>query len=325
MAHPNLLKDKYIIDVKKQRWLWLSISAIILIPCIVAMIYSIITYPSHTPIKVGIDFTGGTIIKYDIKTNITTDQMADIRNELIKAGVENPVIQNMSTELKTEEGGVNYLLSVTTPFIEEGANTAQVITDVLNKKLEKADLVSTTSVGPTLGKELLKNSLAALALAFVGIVLYLNLRFKLDYAIIAILALLHDALFVIGVFSIMSLLFNIQIDGLFITAILTVIGFSTHDTIVIFDRIRENNRFLAKKSTFTEIINASINQTMVRSINTSFTTLLTLLALYLFGGATIKDFTLAMILGILIGTYSSIFFATVLLDMWEEKRSQKRA
>ena len=114
MAHPNLLKDKYLIDVKKQRWLWLSFSALLLLPCIVCMIYSTITYKSHTPIKVGIDFTGGTILKYDVKTNITTDEMAIIRTKLNEAGIENPVIQNISTDLKTEEGGVNYLLSITT-------------------------------------------------------------------------------------------------------------------------------------------------------------------------------------------------------------------
>ncbi len=321
MAHPNLLKDKYIIDIKKQRWLWLSISALLLLPCIACMTYSILTYESHTPIKVGIDFTGGTILKYDIKEGITTDKMADIRTQLHEAGIENPIIQNISTDLKTEEGGVNHLLSITTPFIDENSDKADVVTKILNDNLPKAELVTTNSVGPALGKELLLNSMATLALAFIGIVLYLNLRFQLDYAVIAILALAHDTLFVIGVFSIMSLLFNVQIDSLFITAILTVIGFSVHDTIVVFDRVRENNRFLAKKCTISEIINASVNQTITRSINTSFTTLLTLLALYLFGGATIKEFTLAMILGILIGTYSSIFFASVILDMWEERKA----
>ena len=114
---------------------------------------------------------------------------------------------------------------------------------------------------------------------------------------------------------------TVQIDGLFITALLTVIGFSVHDTIVVFDRIRENSRYYAKKMTFGEIVDASVNQTMARSINTSFTTLLTLLALYFFGGTTTKDFVLAMALGIIIGTYSSIFFASMLIDFWRDKKT----
>ena len=161
----------------------------------------------------------------------------------------------------------------------------------------------------------------ALCLAFLGIVVYISFRFQSDYAFITFLTLAHDALFVIGFFAIMGIFFDWYIDSLFITAVLTVIGFSVHDTIVVFDRIRENNRFLAKKYTSDEIINASVNQTLARSINTSLTTLITLLALYFFGGATTKEFVLAMILGIIVGTYSSIFFASVLLA-WDKEHAK---
>ena len=136
---------------------------------------------------------------------------------------------------------------------------------------------------------------------------------------------LHDVLFVVGVFSILGLVYNVQIDGLFITAILTVIGFSVHDTIVVFDRIRENLRYYSKKMSFGEIVDASVNQTLTRSINTSLTTLITLLALYFFGGVTTRDFVLAMILGIIIGTYSSIFFCSMLVDFWNDKQQKKDA
>ena len=122
-----------------------------------------------------------------------------------------------------------------------------------------------------------------------------------------------------GIFSILGLFFGVHIDALFVTAILTVIGFSVHDTIVIYDRIRENYKFFNKKLTFDEITNASVNQTLARSINTSVSTLLTLLALYFFGGVTTKDFVFVMILGIIIGTYSSIFFASTLLA-WVKDR-----
>ena len=166
--------------------------------------------------------------------------------------------------------------------------------------------------------------MAALALAFLAIVVYLTFRFKIEYGVIAFLSLFHDALFVVGAFSIFGLLFGVQIDSLFITAILTVIGFSVHDTIVVFDRIRENSKFLAKKATFGEIVNASVNQTLARSINTSLTTLITLTALYIFGGVTTKDFVLAMILGIAIGTYSSIFFASMALAWYMEKKEVRK-
>ena len=139
------------------------------------------------------------------------------------------------------------------------------------------------------------------------------------------MALVHDALFILGFFSILGLLYHTQIDVLFITAILTVIGFSVHDTIVVYDRIRENNRFLAKKMSFAEIANISVNQTLMRSIATSVTTLLTLLALYFLGGETTKDFVLVMILGITIGTYSSIFFASTLLVMYRESKEKQKA
>ena len=163
-------------------------------------------------------------------------------------------------------------------------------------------------------------------MACLGIVAYLSLRFQFDFAVCAILALMHDVVFVVGVFALLGLFCGVQVDGLFLTAILTVIGFSVHDTIVVFDRIRENLRYYAKKMSFGEIVNASVTQTMARSINTSLTTLITLMALYFFGGVTTRDFVFAMILGIAIGTYSSIFFASMLIDFWRDKKGQpKRA
>ena len=158
-------------------------------------------------------------------------------------------------------------------------------------------------------------------MAVLAIIAYLSIRFRFDYALAAILGLIHDVLFVVGMFSLLGLFYNVQIDGLFITAVLTVIGFSVHDTIVVFDRIRENLRYYSKKMTFGEIVDASVNQTLTRSINTSLTTLITLLALYFFGGVTTRDFVLAMILGIAIGTYSSIFFCSMLVDFWNDKKS----
>ena len=330
MANPNLMNQKQIIDVVKFRWLWLTISALLLIPCIAAIIYLMATQANHAPVKLGIDFTGGTILQYAVKGDVDINDIGKIRDDMTKAGFTTPIVQNINNAgvegINNANGGdIKNIISVKTGFIDDKTGeTTNKITEIVGSAVDSPELVQTTSVGPSLGSELLKNSVVALLLAFLGIVVYISLRFKADYAVITLLSLMHDALFVIGVFAIMSIFSNVYVDALFITAVLTVVGFSVHDTIVVFDRVRENKRFLAKKYTFNEIVNASVNQTLARSINTSVTTLLTLGALYFFGGSTTKEFIFAMILGIAVGTYSSIFFASVLLA-WDKEIRDKKA
>ncbi len=330
MSETNVIGNKNIIDVVKYRWMWLVLSILLILPGLGAMIYSTITYPTHTPVKVGIDFTGGTVLQYGVEKSVSNNDVSKLRQILAQNKIENPTIQIISVnndENSNVKNNIKQIISIRTKFIDEKDTTSisQVSGSVM-KEYPKAEMISINSVGPTLGNELFKNSLIAMGLAFLGIVVYLSVRFQLDYAIIALISLLHDALFVLGAFSILGLMYNVEIDSLFITAIMTVIGFSNHDTIVVFDRVRENMRFLAKKASFDEIVNASVNQTLARSINTSLTTLITLLALYFFGGVTTKNFVLAMILGIAIGTYSSIFFASMVLAWhrdWETKKKGK--
>lgn len=330
MANPDLMKRKNIIDIVKYRGLWLSLSAILLIPCIIAICYLIFTQPNHAPVKLGIDYTGGTILQYSTPQDVSVSDIDKIRTKLVKEGFQTPVAQTIKNQnaLEAKEENADApknILSIKTSFLgTDKGESIEKVTKIVDEYVESPVLIQTNSIGPSLGAELLKNSLVALGLAFLGIVVYISFRFQSDYAIIAFLALMHDALFVIGYFAIMGIFFDWYADSLFITAVLTVIGSSVHDTIVVFDRIRENNRFLAKKYTFNEIINASVNQTLARSINTSVSTLVTLFALYFFGGSTTKDFVLAMILGIAIGTYSSIFFASVLLA-WNKERLEKKA
>lgn len=316
------MENKHLIHVVKYRWVWMGLSALLIIPGVILMIYATIVSPQHTPLKVGIDYTGGTVIQYAVDKKIDNNSLSDLRTKLEAKGIENPSLQiiNVNNSNKTKASDI---ISVRTKFIAEGDNTqVDNITAVVQAEYANAELISSTSVGPTLGKELFKNSLIALTLACLGIIVYLSFRFQLDFALAAIFALVHDVLFVSGVFAGLGLFFNVEIDGLFITALLTVIGFSVHDTIVVFDRVRENLRYYAKKMSFGEIVDASVTQTMARSINTSLTTLITLLALYFFGGVTTKNFVLTMILGIAIGTYSSIFFASMLIDFWRDKKTQ---
>ena len=350
---------KGILDIVKYKWVCIGLTALFLLPGIIAMGYS--TYINKTPLLLGIDFTGGTMIQYAFDKEITKNDEGVIRNIITDLGIDNPVIQTsapvtvtkseekneepaqaISSQVKEASSAINneavdapktvdtqqkYVVSIKTRYLETTSENSEAanILSALKDKFGNVEVLQVNAIGPTLGQELFKNSIITLILAFVGIIIYLTFRFQFDYSLFAFLALLHDAIFVIGMFSIFGLLYHTQIDGLFITAILTVIGFSVHDTIVVYDRIRENNRFLAKKMSFGEIANISVNQTLVRSLATSITTLLTLGALYFLGGETTKDFVLAMILGIAIGTYSSIFFASTLLVMYREHKEKQKA
>ncbi|MCD8024456.1 MAG: protein translocase subunit SecF [Candidatus Gastranaerophilales bacterium] len=325
MANPDLMKHKNIIDVVKYRPLWLLVSAIILIPCILAIGYLMFTQSNHAPVKLGIDYTGGTILQYSTSNDVSVSDIETIRTKLSDKGFLTPSVQLINNQNALQENSKDTpknIVSIKTNFLGDAkGGDIEKVSTIVNDTFSDSSLIQTNSIGPSLGVELLKNSLVALCLAFLGIVIYISFRFQSDYAIIAFLTLLHDSIFVIGFFAIMGIFYDWHVDSLFITAVLTVIGFSVHDTIVVFDRVRENNRFLAKKYTSNEIINASVNQTLARSLNTSVTTLVTLLALYFFGGATTRDFVLAMILGIAVGTYSSIFFASVLLA-WDKEHAK---
>ncbi len=312
------------VHVVKYRVLWMCLSALLLIPGIIAMIYSMITYPTHSPVKVGIDYTGGTILQYGVPEAVSSDDLAKTREDLDNIGVTNTYLQVLNVNPTTENNNIKSIISIRTKFIDEGSDLSNQISTTIKKEYNNAELVQVSSVGPTLGNELFKMSIIALLLAIVGMIVYISFRFKLEYAIAAILGLVHDVLFVMGVFSILGIFCNVQIDGLFLTAILTLIGFSINDTIVTFDRIRENLRYYGKKMTFGEIVDASVNQTLTRSVNTSLTAFITLAALYFFGGVTTKDFVLAMMIGVVVGTYSSIFFCSMLVDFWEEKKGQPK-
>ena len=323
----NLITSRHIIDIVKYRVVWLCITALLLLPGICGLIYAGVKNPHHIPLKVGIDYTGGTILQYGVQEDVNSSDLGKIRSGLEKIGVDNPNIQiiHANVENQAKDENIKNIISIRTKFIGEETNTTNEITNSISQDFQNPKLMSVSSVGPTLGKELFKNSLIALTLAFLGIIMYLTIRFKFDYALAAILGIAHDVLFVVGAFALLGIFKGVEIDGLFITAILTVVGFSVHDTIVVFDRVRENLRYYSKKMSFGEIMNASVNQTLARSINTSLSTLITLLALYFFGGVTTRDFVLAMILGIAIGTWSSIFFCSVLVEFWEDKKTQKVA
>lgn len=182
---------------------------------------------------------------------------------------------------------------------------------------------SVTTVGPIIGTELIRTSIILIGVGELGILAYLWIRFGFRYGTAAIVALLHDVLVVVGAFAILGFFFGLEFDALFVTALLTIIGFSVHDTIVVFDRIREN-RLRHAGEPFGAIVNHSILQTLGRSVNTSLTVVVTLAALLLLGPATIRTFTLALLIGVISGTYSSIFNASQLLVAWYEWDARRR-
>nr|MBA2373008.1 protein translocase subunit SecF [Chloroflexota bacterium] len=186
-----------------------------------------------------------------------------------------------------------------------------------------AEQSSLTTIGPVVSSDLISQALVLILVGSIGIMLWITLRFRdAKFGVTALIALAHDVIVVIGIFAILGTFFNVKIDALFVTAMLTVIGFSVHDTIVVFDRVRENRARHAGEP-FAEIVNHSLLQTFARSITTSFTVFITLLVLLLFGGSAISGFVLALVVGIVSGTYSSIFVASPLLvdwHLWDDRR-----
>lgn len=307
------------VDIVKYRWFWFGFSLAVLIPGLIAIGLCIQKF--NAPIKLGLDFTGGTKLEYKFFTNV---KLEDVREVLDKQGLGGSNIQ-----LSKPASDGSQVVILRSKAIKERkssqkkASQKELLDNGLRNKIGNFEILSIDTVSPIIGPELLTSGILALVFTLIGIVLYISYRFKKDYALCAIIALLHDVFILIGLFSIFSLAWGLEIDSLFITAVLTVIGFSVHDTIVVFDRIRENSKYLSKNKNFGDIANDSINQTLVRSINTSLTTLITLGTLYLLGGETTKNFVGAMFLGIASGTYSSIFVASALLVWWRELAKKK--
>jgi preprotein translocase subunit SecF len=283
---------------------WFAVSGILLL----AGIVSIIAFR----LRLGIDFTGGTLTQVQFSSQ--RPSIGDLQTVLRGNGFADAQIQ---------PAGDKSMIIRTGP--EDKTQHDKLIATLNNNKFGKVTEEQYTSIGPVIGKELRSQAFFMLFLVSMFIIFYIAYAFRKvtrpvsswRFGIAAIVALLHDLFIVIGAFSILGHFFKIEIDSLFVTALLTVLGFSVHDTIVVFDRIRENLRVRAGSS-LADIINNSINQTLVRSINTSLTVVFVLLSLLLFGGATIRNFVLALLIGIIAGTYSSIFIASPVLLVWHK-------
>ncbi|MBI4037925.1 protein translocase subunit SecF [Candidatus Curtissbacteria bacterium] len=294
----------------KYRNIFYLFSLIIIIPGIIAL--------TAWNLKLGIDFSGGTLweIKFEERNSVSAQELRDF---LL---LENADVSQISS---TNQNSILLRTKVT-----DESKIAE-IKGQLNKSFGKTQDLRLETVGPTISKELTQKAMLAVGAAILGIVFYVTWAFRkvekpvsgLSFGICTIVALVHDVIVVVGIFAILGHYFQIEVDSLFITAILTVVGFSVHDTIVVFDRIRENLKKYSGQP-FENIVNNSILQTLTRSLNTSLTAVFVLLALLIFGGEPIRYFVLALLIGIISGTYSSIFNASPLLVTWQNFRKKIR-
>ena len=257
-------------------------------------------------LKYGIDFAGGTLIQLQFKTP------PDI--EVIRDGLKTIALGESTIQ---EFGSKRDILIRIQRSEEKLEAVGSKVRNSLGGKFNKEDITieRVEMVGPKVGRDLREKAILSILYAVIGIVIYISWRFELQYAIAAIIALAHDVLVTLGAFSILDKEFTLVI----VAAFLAIIGYSLNDTIVVFDRIRENIRRRGK-NTLVQTINASINQTLSRTLLTSGTTLMVVMALFFFGGEIIHDFSFALLVGILVGTYSSIFIASVFLVYWDSRR-----
>ncbi|NMG06963.1 protein translocase subunit SecF [Brasilonema sp. UFV-L1] len=308
------------LSISKSRSLWWTVSAIVILAGIISMVIS--WQQIGSPLRPGLDFVGGTRLQFErdcTKPN-NCDKPIDInvvREVAQERGLGDSSIQVVTDKETGKENGILLRTKNLTP--EQRSELQNALSEKIGAFDQQKNQIDT--VGPTLGQELLKSGLIALLVSFIGIVIYMAIRFQWDYAVFAIVALFHDVLITVGIFSILGLTLRTEVDSLFIVALLTITGFSVNDTVVIYDRIRETLKTNPNRP-IADIVDDAVNQTLTRSINTSLTVLLTLFAIFLFGGETLKNFALALIIGFAAGAYSSIFIASTLLVWWRERRGK---
>lgn len=255
-------------------------------------------------LNLGVDFTGGTILERQTSQSVTTTEVRRVLDEAVaEMDLSGATVQILDQPnefmIRTRELDNADILSIDQAFAREFGSLVELRTDV---------------VGPVIGKELIRGAIIAIVVSSLGILAYISWRFEYRFAVTAVIGLLHDISIVLGFFA----LTGREINSPFVASILTVLGYSLNNTIVIFDRIRENLR-MKKKESYKDLVNKSLNQSLSRSINTSLTTLFVVVMLVIFGGTAIQDFALALLIGIVAGTFSSLFLVGNLWLLWMER------
>ncbi len=301
-----------LIKIKRKIWYFsIFLTAFSLIGILISSFYPLI----NKPINLGMDYVGGNEIRLERLcnsecSNLTADNLIDKLRIINK---DKNLINNIRFQIQNN----NSLISIRTPFLS--IDSSEKLINDINKIIGPInfDTKISRSIGPKLGKDLLINGGLSLLVSLIAISLYISIRFDKKFSLIALSALFHDLFIVFGIFSWLGIIYSIEVNSLFAVALLTIAGYSVNDTVVIFDRIRENNN-LDSEINFNEIIEISVNESFRRTLFTSLTTIIPLLTLILFGSYSLFWFSIALVLGILIGSYSSILLAPSLL-MKEDK------
>ncbi len=304
-------------NIIKNRYLYFLISLVVIVPGIFFMAEHWIS-TGEGPLALGIDFKGGSLLEIQFSGTLPAPSVIDaVYTQLstAKQPITNPVIQPLGTNA----------YSIRSKQMDD-ATKGKLVTAIQTKTGETVTVLNFSSVSPAIGAEVTQAAAFAILAASFAILFYIGLAFRkvehpIRYGTAALIAMLHDVFVVLGVEAMLGYFLHWEADALFLTAVLTVIGFSVHDTIVVFDRIRENAN-LYRRVDYQTVVNHSIVQTLDRSINTQLTVMFTLFALSLFGGDTIKHFVIILLVGIFSGTYSSIFNASPILVVWENKEWQ---
>lgn len=290
-------------DIIGRRYLWFALSALIIIPGLISMVLR--------GFNLGIDFTGGTLLDLQFARPVT---VVEVRTALDDYQLGNSTIQLASTS--QTEAAQNVFIR--TRVLDD--DERRVVLEDMHKRIGDFEVQRVEKVGAVIGSELTWQAVKAVLLAAFFMVLYLTYRFEFRFAVSGILAIFHDVLVVLGVFSLLQK----EIDSSFVAAILTIVGYSITDTVVIFDRIRENLKMQRKNESLQELVNHSIWQTMTRSLYTILTVLFATASLYFFGGETTKNFSFALLVGFISGVYSSIFNASPIWVTWKEYADRRR-
>jgi preprotein translocase subunit SecF len=309
------------LSVIKQRSLWWTISGVVILAGLIAMAISWTRPDIGAPLRPGLEFVGGTRLQLELDCSVPDNcqgpiQLDEVRSVLTSQGLGNSSIQLLDKDPQKKD---RQIVSIRTKSLNVEERTQ--LQNSLSEAIGAFDPQSTQidTVGPTLGRQIFISGLQALFVSFAGITIYLTFRFQFDYAVFAFIALFHDVIVTTGVFSILGLVGGVEIDSLFLVALLTIVGFSVNDTVVIYDRIRE---VITRDPSLpiNQVVDDAVNQTLGRSINTTLTTMLPLISIFLFGGETLKYFALALLVGFLAGSYSSIFIASTLLAWWRNRQ-----
>lgn len=291
------------LDIVKRRYLYFAISLLVIVPGLIALIL--------WGLPLAIDFTGGSLLDVRFESG-SAPPPAEVREIYAESGFDDSLVQTSGEDT----------IIVRSRHMDESTMN-QIVQALEDRFNDPVTIQRFESVGPSVGQEVASRAAGAVGLAALGIMLYISFAFRgvphaFRYGVSAIVAMLHDVAVVIGVEAILGHFLGWEVDALFLTALLTVIGFSVHDSIVVFDRIRENTN-IYRRLPYETVVNHSIVQTLDRSINTQLTVMFTLLALALFGGVTIRHFVVTLMVGVFSGTYSSIFNAAPLLVVWENR------